>query len=98
MATPPLPGEPAAFVPPGSLARRRLGETILDRPSDVLVYDIDNLPAPAGLDPVAEPLAAALHAASRLPDEHRDASFAYAFSASAGLVRDRLKLKLFFRA
>ena len=28
-----LRGEPAAFVPPGSLTRRRLGETLLDRPS-----------------------------------------------------------------
>jgi hypothetical protein len=93
-----LRGEPAAFVPPGSLTRRRLGETLLDCPSELVVYDIDNLPLPAGLDPSSEPLEAALYAVSRLPDEHRDTAFAYAYSASAGFVADRLKLKLFFQA
>ncbi len=43
-----LRGEPAAFVPPGSLTRRRLGETLLDRPTELVIYDMDNLPIPAG--------------------------------------------------
>src|SRR5215208_3265741 len=38
-----LRGEPAPFVPPGSLTRRRLGETLLDCPTELIVYDIDNL-------------------------------------------------------
>ena len=74
-----LRGEPAPFVPPGSLARRLLGETVLDRPADLLVYDIDDLPVPAGVDPIADPTDAALYAAGRLPDEHQDVSFAFAF-------------------
>ena len=93
-----LRGEPAPFVPPGSLTRRRLGETLLDRPTELIVYDIDNLVIPAALDPIADPLDAALYAVSQLPDEHQDVSFAYAYSASAGFSRDRLKLKLFFQA
>ena len=93
-----LRGEPAPFVPPGSLVRRRLGETVLDRPTELVVYDIDGLPIPAGLDPIADPLDAALHAAGRLPDEHQEASFAYAHSASAGFSPGRLKVKLFYQA
>ncbi len=93
-----LRGEPAAFVPPGSLTRRRLDETLLDRPTELIIYDVDNLPLPAGADPIADPLDAALYAVSQLPDEHRDASFAFAYSASAGFSRDKLKLKLFFQA
>ena len=93
-----LRGEPAAFVPPGSLTRRRLGETLLDRPAELIVYDLDNLPIPAGADPITDPLDAAVYAASQLPDEHHDVSFAYAYSASAGFCRDKLKLKLFFQA
>ncbi len=93
-----LRGEPAPFVPPGSLTRRLLGETVLDGPTDLLVYDLDNLPIPAGTDPITDPVDAALYAAGRLPDEHQDVSFAFAFSASAGFCRDRLKLKLFYQA
>ena len=93
-----LRGEPAAFVPPGSLARRRLEETILDRPTELIVYDIDNLPVPAGLDPVADPLEAALYAAGRLPDEHRDRASPSPSRRAPGFVPDRLKVKLFFQA
>ena len=50
-----LRGEPAPFVPPGSLTRRRLGETLLDRPTELIVYDIDNLPIPAGARPHRRP-------------------------------------------
>ena len=93
-----LRGEPAAFVPPGSFTRRQLGETLLDRPSELMIYDIDNLSIPAGVDPIADPLGAALYAVSKLPDEHQDCSFAYAYSAGAGFSRDKLKVKLLLQA
>jgi hypothetical protein len=93
-----LRGEPVPFVLPGSLTRRRLGETLLDCPTELIVYDIDSLPMPACLDPSTDPLDGVLYAVSRLPDEHQDRSFAFAYSASAGFSRDKLKLKLFFQA
>src|SRR5215212_10208179 len=57
-----LRAEPAPFLPPGSLTRRRLGETLLDSPTELIVYDIDNLVLLAALDPIADPLDAALYA------------------------------------
>ena len=93
-----LRGEQAPFVPPGSLVRRRLGETVLDRPTELVVCDIDDLPIPAAIDPITDPLDAALYAAGRLPDEYHEVSFAYAHSASAGFSPDRLKVKLFYQA
>jgi hypothetical protein len=93
-----LRGEPARFVPPGSLTRRRLDQTLLDRPTELVIYDVDNLPVPAGIDPIADPLGAALYAASQLPDEHQDVSFSFAHSANAGFCRDKLKIKLLYQA
>jgi hypothetical protein len=93
-----LRGQPAPWVPPGSYAPRRLDETILDRPSDLIVCDVDELREAAGVDVVADPAEAAAYAHSKLPDCFADASYVWAASSSAGFKSGLVKMKLVFQA
>ena len=67
---------------------RRTSDTITDRPSHILVADVDDLPNYRGLNPVADPEAAAESIRCLLPLSLRRAAISIAFSSSTGLTGD----------
>lgn len=93
-----LRGQPAAWVPPGSYTPRRLDETIENHPSRAIIFDIDELPEPPGVNLIADPADAAAYAVSKLPDPFADASYVWAASASAGFKPGLIKMKLLFES
>ena len=87
-----LEREPTCCVVRGELKSeqtgpvRRLNANFEDVPRSWLMIDSDKLPAPAGLDVVTDPEAAARYLIGHLPAEFHEASFAWQLSSSAGLV------------
>lgn len=65
---------------------RRTGETITDRPSRILVADVDGLPNHRALDPIADPVGAAESMRGLVPAALRRAAMSAAFSSSMGLA------------
>lgn len=65
---------------------RRTSDTITDRPSHILVADVDDLPNYRGLNPVVAPEGAAESIRCLLPLSLRRAAVSAAFSSSTGLV------------
>lgn len=73
------------------LALRRLGVHD-DAPHHWLLIDVDNF-VPIGADPVLEPIAAIAEYIGTLPEAFRSASYHWQLSNSAGLPKNRGKLK-----
>lgn len=74
-------------VPGAHQPSRRLKEKFVEpaKGCSWLMLDFDNLPLPAGVDPLSS--AAIEYAIGKLPDEFQSASYFYQFSASAGIVK-----------